>query len=342
MVVKYWWLGLALLVIVLAVSAWRYFTCLTRGKGGRDALWLAHTDRVRQLPRYQFLARRRVRWLSIEVGFTVVALIGALAMVSRPMAVANDSSEMRSRDVMLCLDVSGSMTRADATIIQTYIQLVGSLKGERIGMVLFNSSGSMAFPLTDDYVFVEEQLRSVLDWINTNSVFPSSQASGGTGLDGQAIIKGASAGNGSSGSSLIGDGLMSCLLRFDQQAQERPRTVILATDNELAGTPIFTLQEAGQKAVTDHVLVYAISPPLSDSSAKTELRSVAESTGGQLLELNNDPAMTARIVEGIRRQQQKAIMGMSSARSFDLVWPGAVTMGVGLLGMLATVRKTRL
>ena len=132
---------------------------------------------------------------------------------------------------------------------------------------------------------------------------------------------------------------MSCLTHFDKLATNRPRTVVLATDNELAGTPLFTLGEAGAQAVKEHVLVMGISPGEAgrNGAPERQFRQVVESTGGQLMDITTDPAIEARITRMVDKQQRKAIMSAAGARSFDMVWPGALVMGVGLVGMVGMV-----
>lgn len=325
------WLALALAAAVLVVCAWRVFVGSTRGERPLDALWIAHTDRIRCLPRFGALARRRVRWLGVELACVVLVLVGALALVARPTAVAGDSREMRARDVMLCLDVSPSMVVADQVVIESFRNLVDRLGGERIGLVAWNSSAVLAFPLTDDYVFVEEQLASL-------SAALGDAEEGIDDRDGRSVLEAANIG---AGSSLIGDGLMSCLTRFDQRAEERPRTVVFATDNQLAGAPLFTLDEAGEHAVDEAVLVFGISPGLPDGAQRDEFAEVVEATGGSLLDITSDPAMEARIVRGIEERQRSAIRTMADARSFDVAWPGALLMSVGLAGVLLAVTRGR-
>lgn len=342
MALKLWWLGAALLVAVLALVGWRWRRGPDRARAG-DGLWLANTARIRALPRYRELLGRRIVWLRIELVLIAVAMTGAILLASRPVGVASDSREMRSRDVMLCLDVSGSMFQADAIVVRSYLDLVDQLHGERIGMVVWNSSASLAFPLTDDYVFAKDQLTRMY-----------AQMTGATTDDPEirAIIKGASEGTG--GSSLIGDGLMSCLLRFDQQAEVRPRTVVFATDNQLSGRPFFTLEEAGQKAVEEKVLVMGMmpvyeqqvdsgtGPDASPTSPYGEMTAVLERTGGEVIRVNGaDPAVNARIVQRIESQQRKAIMVLTRTRSFDQTVPGTILLAVGALGMIVVVPRGR-
>src|SRR5690606_30799956 len=81
------------------------------------------------------------------------------------------------------------------------------------------------------------------------------------------------------GASLIGDGLASCAMRFDHDDQERARSIILATDNELNGSTIVSLEEAAAYAGSRDIRVYTINPAVGP--AADELIAAAQSTGGE-------------------------------------------------------------
>ena len=50
-----------------------------------------------------------------------------------------------SRDIVLCLDVSGSALSYDRQIIAAYSQIARNLNGERIGLSTFNSTSKTVF-----------------------------------------------------------------------------------------------------------------------------------------------------------------------------------------------------
>ena len=182
------------------------------------------------------------------------------------------------------------------------------------------------FPLTDDYALIEEQLAAESAAFNSGVATPNRSA---TGLGGR-------------GSSLIGDGLVSCLQAFDRKAEERPRTVVLATDNEVAGDQLFSLPEAVQMARERQVTVFGIVPNASTPAAR-ELDELLAAHGWGALELNpEDTTAHARITSAIKAQQRRAILGLPSSRSFDLVWPWALVALLALwLSVLAQGRGRR-
>ncbi|RFT34651.1 VWA domain-containing protein, partial [Bifidobacteriaceae bacterium NR019] len=88
----------------------------------------------------------------------VVSLCSALAVASRPARVFNANEQVSSRDIVLCLDVSGSALPYDREVIQAYLNFIEHFQGERIGLSIFNSTSRTVFPLTDDYRLAKKQL----------------------------------------------------------------------------------------------------------------------------------------------------------------------------------------
>lgn len=269
-----------------------------RGSAGSGAP-LARAERVRALPSFARAVRQRQFSLALLLIFGIVAATLAGLVASRPMAAETIRPENTSRDIMLCLDVSGSMTDVDVEIIDVFLELLKGFEGERIGLTIFNSSPVQVFPLTDDYTFVRdamEQLRGSFDY--TDEV-PEHWA--GT-------LNGA-------GASLIGDGLAACAMRFDNLEQERSRSIIFASDNEVNGASIVSVPEAAAYATSLQVRVFAINPVAGVQAGPTdELREAAESTGGEMYELRNQTTV-GDIIEQVQQEQAKALQG-----EIQVVW----------------------
>ena len=126
---------------------------------------------------------------------------------------------------MLCLDVSTSMNGLDAIVLRQFAELAAGLRGERIGLTIFNGSAITVFPLTDDAEFIEATLAD-------SPTISSARRK-------RSFVEGTEEG----GTSLIGDGLASCAMRFDSD-DRASRSIVFATDNALAGEPILQLSAA--------------------------------------------------------------------------------------------------
>jgi hypothetical protein len=286
------WLAATIVVVLLVLVLSR------RTARSRDAaVPVAHSDRLTALPGYA-AAMRRYRALLATALVAAVLLVGAGAVLSgRLVSLTTVQPEMRNRDIVLCLDVSGSMIDYDAQIVDTFSRLTEEFDGERIGLVLFNASAVTSFPLTSDYRYAREQL----DALHADLVDPETD---------WAFANGTLLGN---GSSMIGDGLASCVMRFDDLDAERSRSIVFATDNYVAGEQIMTLPEAGEYAGERGVVVYGLNPGDVESldyigEFADEMRGVVEGTGGGYWALE-DPSAVPSIVEQVQSRQAERFTG---------------------------------
>lgn len=329
----FWWMPFAALAAAAAAAGgyalWRR---RDRSSGRRRGVPVAHSERLTALPEYRsILARYRVLLAGLLVVVVAATGIGVL-LAARPSSVQVVEPQSYKRDIMLCLDVSGSMTDVDAKIVDRFASLAGGLHGERIGLTVFDSSAVQVFPLTDDYDYVKKQLTDYRD------SFTSQGESGVRYWTGTDLGQGAS---------LIGDGLASCVLGFDGDASStRPKSIVLATDNYVNGSPIFTLKQAGALATKKNVRVYAIDPV--DSSAQsqvdpvaTQLKDVVDSTGGGFYGLSAGDTVPA-IVEKIDQQEAGLFTGARRLVVTDDPTPLVVAAFLAVLGAFALLWRVKL
>ncbi|MDJ0334725.1 VWA domain-containing protein [Salinibacterium sp. G-O1] len=318
-----WWAPLVWLgatAVVIAAVVWyrgRHRSSTAAG------IPVAHRERLTALPAYR---RALARYRLLVAGFVVclVAMIAAAAMLTaRPAAVALVTPDLNNRDIVLCLDVSGSMVDYDAAVLEVFQQLSVEFTGERISLVVFNASAVTYFPLTADYDYISGQLARLTAEFDD----PDAPYYGGTLI-----------GN---GSSLVGDGLASCIVRFDHADSDRSRSVILVTDNFVAGEQIFTLPDAAKLAVERGVRVYGINP--GDATAKdylddlaVEFETAVVDSGGAYYALD-DPGVIPSVVDRITSEQASVLPGIQqvqiSERPQPWIWLAfASLVGLGLFG----------
>ncbi|MDQ0119065.1 hypothetical protein J2T22_002252 [Pseudarthrobacter defluvii] len=328
----FWWL-LPPAAVAAGAAAWIALRRNRRPNERRRPV--AHADRLTRLPEYQAALRRHRRLLAAAGTACAVLLASAAVAAARPADVTTIRPEQHNRDIMLCLDASGSMSSADAPVVDVFAGLAKDFDGERIGLTIFDSSAIQVFPLTDDYAYAQEQLQGAKDAFN-----------GKPGSSG--FLDGTWSGR---GSSLIGDGLASCLNSFPgstggssaaagtaaggDSTPTRSRSVVLATDNFLSGKPIMTLEQAAQLAKERSVRVYALNPGDLDYGSGSDqpgaqLRAAAESTGGSYYALDSPDAVPG-IVAAVEQTETAGIQGAPRAVFSEVP---ALPLGVALLSGL--------
>lgn len=316
------WLGVALAVLGAAAIAVGVLRAGRRGRGvAASAQTVVAAERVRALPSVARVVRHRLVASAGLVILAVGAFAGAAVVASRPMAEQVIEPETRNRDVMLCLDVSGSMTDVDAEVVRLFDRLARDFEGERIGLTIFNGSPVRIFPLTDDYVFVRDQLASMADSFENYTEVPEHWI--GT-LNG-------------TGASLVGDGLAACALGFDSPDVERSRSLILATDNEVNGAESVTLDAAAAYARSLGVRVYAIDPAAAESATGIELREASVSTGGGYFGLH-DATTVESVVAEVQAQDATVLRGQPTIVRVDAPGPWPVVVAAFALAFVVCWR----
>lgn len=322
-----WMLVAAVAVVLIAVTVGLILGLRRRGGArGGDTARVARAERLRTLPTFRRALARRALALSGILALGAVTAIVAGVVAARPMSAQTIQPVNTSRDIMLCLDVSGSMSEVDVEVLTVFEELLDDFEGERIGLTIFNSSPVQIFPLTDDYDFIREHLESMTRSFDYVDQIPEHWV--GT-LNGD-------------GASLIGDGLAACTMGFDRPGDDRSRSVIFATDNEVNGASIVTLDEAAAYAASKEVRVFALNPVQGkDADVSAELSAAAESTGGAAFGLR-DTTTVSDIVEQVQEQEATELRGEA-----QVVWTDApnlwiAVLSVCLLGFVVVLWRVRL
>ena len=129
-------------------------------------------DRIPSFVRAQRMAQA-VR--ALQVAIAVLAVLAASVLSGRIASERISTPEFSSRDIVLCLDVSGSMYEYDTEILSTFAELVDTFEGERVALSIFNSTSRTVFPLTNDYDLVQRELEAGAEAIDFDESAPPGQ-----------------------------------------------------------------------------------------------------------------------------------------------------------------------
>jgi hypothetical protein len=288
-----------------------------RRRAAGSGVLVARAERVRALASVRRAVGIRILGLAGIVALALGGVAAAGIVAARPMQETIVQPESHSRDIMLCLDVSGSMTDVDAEVLQVFSRLAADFEGERVGLTIFNSSPVQIFPLTDDYAFVRDNLDRVRESFDYHEAIPEFWV--GT-LN-------------APGASLVGDGLAACALGFDHPDEDRARSIILATDNEVNGSETVPIDQSAAYAGSLGVRVFAIDPTDAASPTSVALRSAAVATGGGYYGLR-EATTVDEIVAEVQRQDATILRG--EPRIVRIDDPGAWIVVV-VVAVLASV-----
>ena len=333
---RFWWLIPVVLAVVVIATVVGWMLARRAGVRSGKKGWVANTGYLRGLPKYQALVRRTRASLAMSFVCFLIAVIATSVSAGAPVDRYVKHDKSASRDIVLCLDASGSMLPYDSKIGGAFRQIISHFEGERISLQLWDAYSMTMFPLTDDYDMATDVLQEMSDTIDTGLIRYGGQLSGTQELfDYLAPVMDENR----EVSSLVGDGLSSCVMGFDHNDKQRSRTILLATDNEVYGDGVYDLSEAIEFAKKQGVTVTALYPG-SDTNLgyqAQQLRDEVRKTGGDFYDASS-PSAVDSVVRQIEAEQKEELD--SAGKMIETDRPGAALgwtlVGVvSLLGLLA-------
>lgn len=322
-----WLVALLVVLVVVLLALWVRVWWRRRPPG---ASYVAHAARLRALPRYRTLVQRRRMLGGFGSLAALVACVGGIVLGGRVQETQVIDRNESTRDIVLCLDASGSSAPWNGDVADEYRTIAEDLDGDRIGLTIWNNAAINRVPLTDDYEVVLDQLdQAKTAFEGWDEVLPTQEFedfTAGTFID-----------DGQERSSLVGDGLVSCVQRFDHLDEDRGRALILATDGEQRGRGVFDLAEATEYAADAGVVVHVIANP-GEPGREGDidgLQAAAADTGGTFSQLGTGGS-AADVVEEINELEATEIERPPLVQTLDAPRTGQVIAGIGV-GLLVLV-----
>ncbi|MBU6424191.1 MAG: VWA domain-containing protein [Chloroflexi bacterium] len=261
----------------------------------------------------------RARLRPLLPALRVAALVLAIVALARPQVVRASQVPAEGIDIVVALDVSGSMSSPDfgngetriAAVKHVVHDFVGELTNDRVGLVVFGSEALVLSPLTLDHAVVQKM---------ADPLQPD-----GT------LVGGATA---------IGTGLATALNVLRDSAA-RSKVVILLTDGE-NNTGTITPIDAAKAAKLLGVRLYTIGavPAAERQSGAVEvdealMREMAQSTGGRYFAASDESALRQIYAEIAQLERSRVGLRTQSASYDDVMAP--FLLGGVLLLLLESV-----
>ena len=271
------------------------------------------------------VVRRRIplQWL-----FAGIAWILIVAAVAKPEWVGDPIERVQtSRDVMLALDLSGSMDEHDfrtadgetiqrlAAVKKVVGDFISEREGDRVGLIVFGTRAFIQAPFTQD-------LSTARDLLEATEV----------GMAGP--------------NTALGDAIGVAIRSFEASAVEK-RLLVLLTDGSDTGsrmTPRNAAEVARRRGVVIHTIGVGDEAGSSDDRVDFEtLRAIAEIGGGHFFEAGDESGL-ASVYREIDRLSPREVKVVSHRPRFALThWPAgaAALVGIAFYGLMAILDLVR-
>lgn len=297
--------------------------------------------KINRLNENKYFKRKRILYRIYYVALFAFSLAGVLVsflLLARPFETEIVDEEKYQRDIILCLDISTSVDEVNMNLIKELQESVTQLQGERFGIVIFNTSPVLLVPLTDDYEFVNEQLEIIRTGLQKRLSGVYTNFGDNDYYYEEYISAGTLVGNEERGSSLISDGLASCVYDFSDLDKERTRVVIFATDNDPQGDCFLTLEEAASLCKENNITVYGVGTKEMYTEDAQEMKAAMEQTGGKFY-LEGNSGSFKDIVQEIQKKSQNLVKGHHQVRETEHPEGAFVVL---LISMISFVIITKL
>ena len=303
----------------------------------KDGSKIANTQYLKNTIYYKKIIRRYNFYKFVLYILFITATLSAAILLSRLSKVETINKEQYNRDIFLCMDASSSVDELNVELVDSLKKTVDKLHGERFGISIFNTSSVILVPLTDDYDYVKDILDEIKKSLKTNL---------GEGVDyndddyfyvRNYIYSGTLVGNEQRGSSLIGDGLASCVYSFSNLEDDRSRIIIFSTDNDLAGTPIVTLDKAGSISKSKNIKVFGIGTKIMKDKDRKEFKATVEKTGGKYYE--HSKSTVNNIVQDIESTSKSLLKKQYETKKIDLPEVPFIILFISLIGIIVISKK---
>lgn len=303
----------------------------------------AHSERLSSLPSYQAVVGRYRNMLRVACGAIILLLVCSILLSARPAKQDIVSPAQKNRDIMLCLDISGSMLPVVHKVFEKFSQLVDDFEGQRIGLTVFNSSASTVVPLSDDYVVLKEELE-----LGKLAFSVEKPAFEGPNSDIYKAYQHFTAGVNTvpNATSLIGTSLATCIKRLGANETKRAQSIIFATDNEAdKKNEIITTPQSMALAKQKNIRVYAVDPGkdlyANIKGDHAELKTAAIGTGGGYFALDS-PSAVSSVIDQISKQEATLFAGKSQIARTDKPAYFVVAALAGLIALAVVAWRLRI
>lgn len=276
-------------ILVLIIVAFYHYHIRSQERDLKKVAVIAHTHTIKMLPEYRRAVRRyRIMLVFAAISF-LISIFSFTAVAARPVTSVARSNVSKNRDIILCLDTSGSMSSYQKSLLRLLGLVTDNLHGERVGLTIFDGVPANLIPLSDDYGAVIEMVEEL----------SHNFSSYGMSVMGDTV-------------SAIGDGVMGCINSFDKLESSRSKSIIIATDNMAGEGETVDINQAARYAKRYGVTFYGISVNSGETTNELLFQNAVSLTGGSFYNIYSkspDTTIPENLVQKVLMQEAAKIEG---------------------------------
>ena len=330
-----------IIIAIIIFVTWYRYRLHSHDRDLKRVAVVAHTRTIKMLPAYRAAKRRYRLLLALAVVFFLASVFSFTAVAARPFSRQEHNTSVENRDIVLCLDISGSMISYQKQLLDNFKEIATGLHRQRISITIFDGKPANLIPLSDDYDAINEIIEQLsASLINREAAFSA--------LDVMMLTSGSS-------TSAIGDGVMGCVNSMDlSDGNPRAKSIIIATDNSYGkGSQSIDIGQVARYAERYGITFYGIYLPGGTTVQKNEFIDAVNITGGSFYDIkdyysdndsskSDDEKIISHMVNQIMSQDTAKVSGAPEIVYTDAPNTMLLLSGISFMLFALTIWRLRL
>lgn len=237
---KYW--QVVPIVAVACLLVFIFYRFVNRKKTRGKPKPVAYLAQLKSLPSYKVVYRASYIKLAIRYVLLVAIILCLAALMARPQKHTQIVDTEKTRDIVFCMDISGSMNQSVAESLKALEKIVDADRTDRFAIVLFQNVPFTAATLTRDTATLKSKAREVSNGLLDNESSTWLWAGvDNSGVEGTDVVA----------------GLKGCLNRFDQLDKPRTRHMVVVSDfdhHSGGGDPLKVAESITRNNIKMHLM----------------------------------------------------------------------------------------
>ena len=266
----------------------------------KDTFFIANTEYIENT---DYFKQRLIIYKFLKTIITIFYIISLICIFLLIGRLSIKDTNNYPNDILLCLDVSANIDKSNLDLVNNLLNTKNIYKNTNYGISIFNTSSAIISPLTHDYNYIKNELKTIKKSIQVNN--PDKYGKYNKNdylLLKNYIVSGTTYNYQEKGTSLIGDGLNTCINNINKSVNKN-KIIILSTDNSSAGKETISIKEAHKKAKENNIKIISIIPENINEINKKELRDISN----KIFYSNQNRRLNNYLIDNINNNNSKDI-----------------------------------
>lgn len=267
MEIKYKLLSLILIIVTIILIS------IKKKKTLNNIILIANTDYIKESNYYKKI---NIIYKSLKILIIILYIISFILLFLLIGRLSIKDNNTYNNDINICLDVTSNIDETNYNLTNIILNNKKILENSNTTISIFNTTTVTLSPLTNDYNFIMNELSLINKSIKVNNpeIYGPYNKKDYLLLKNY-IVSGTTYNYEEKGTSLIGDGLISCLNNYDL-SNKHQKILLFSTDNETKGKETYNIEDGYKIAKKYNIKIISIIPQNIKDKNKNSLINISD------------------------------------------------------------------